>query len=117
IRGFHVTGVQTCALPISSPPRPPLPPSGPPAGTYFSRRKLTAPLPPSPPLTKMRAVSRNTAPPPILGRTAAEKTRGDPSRNRPQLFPTPAPPARTDGSGSAAAQHGARVRPTRARRR
>ena len=33
------------------PPSPPSPPSGPPKGTNFSRRKLTTPLPPSPPLT------------------------------------------------------------------
>src|SRR5205823_12514497 len=43
------------------PPRPPLPPSGPPRGTYFSRRKLTAPAPPSPALTKILARSINIA--------------------------------------------------------
>src|SRR5215469_6689354 len=36
---------------ITSPPSPPSPPSGPPRGTYFSRRKLQQPGPPSPPLT------------------------------------------------------------------
>src|SRR5437016_12677881 len=43
------------------PPRPPLPPSGPPRGTYFSRRKLNAPAPPSPALTKILARSINIA--------------------------------------------------------
>ena len=33
------------------PPRPPAPPSGPPLGTYFSRRKETQPFPPSPAFT------------------------------------------------------------------
>src|SRR4029077_5104022 len=36
---------------MTSPPWPPSPPSGPPRGTYFSRRKLQQPRPPSPPLT------------------------------------------------------------------
>ena len=39
------------AVRITAPPSPPLPPSGPPRGTYFSRRNDTAPRPPSPPLT------------------------------------------------------------------
>jgi len=34
---------------MTSPPWPPSPPSGPPRGTNFSRRKLTQPRPPSPP--------------------------------------------------------------------
>src|SRR5271163_4984785 len=33
---------------VTSPPRPPSPPLGPPRGTYFSRRKARHPLPPSP---------------------------------------------------------------------
>src|SRR5262249_17686877 len=37
------------------------PPSGPPRGTYFSRRKLQQPAPPSPPLTKMVTRSTNMA--------------------------------------------------------
>ena len=41
------------------PPRPPSPPSGPPAATYFSRWKETAPPPPLPARTVMRAVSMN----------------------------------------------------------
>src|ERR1700720_1625299 len=41
------------------PPRPPSPPSGPPRGTYFSRRNETAPLPPSPAITSMTASSKN----------------------------------------------------------
>src|SRR6266850_301092 len=44
---------------ITSPPRPPSPPSGPPRGTYFSRRKLTVPLPPFPAWTSMWASSMN----------------------------------------------------------
>src|SRR5215471_5608805 len=37
----------------TSPPWPPSPPSGPPLGMYFSRRKLLAPLPPWPEITVM----------------------------------------------------------------
>src|SRR5687767_15996446 len=33
---------------MTSPPRPPSPPLGPPHGSYFSRRKLIQPRPPSP---------------------------------------------------------------------
>src|SRR5207245_5013934 len=44
----------------TSPPLPPLPPSGPPRGTSSSRRKVSAPAPPSPPLTKIFARSVNT---------------------------------------------------------
>src|SRR5579885_2652887 len=36
---------------MTSPPSPPSPPSGPPLGTYFSRRKLLQPEPPSPAFT------------------------------------------------------------------
>src|SRR5262245_39137857 len=43
------------------PPRPPSPPSGPPRGTYFSRRKLTQPSPPGPLRIVMKASSRNRA--------------------------------------------------------
>src|SRR5713101_3844248 len=43
----------------TSPPRPPSPPSGPPNSMNFSRRKLTAPAPPSPLFTKILAWSRN----------------------------------------------------------
>src|SRR5438132_3686671 len=38
---------------MTSPPWPPSPPSGPPRGTYFSRRKLTQPRPPSPARTSI----------------------------------------------------------------
>src|SRR3990170_3153128 len=41
------------------PPRPPSPPSGPPRGMYFSRLKLTAPLPPLPAWTSILASSMN----------------------------------------------------------
>ena len=44
---------------MTLPPSPPSPPSGPPLGTYFSRRKLQQPRPPSPPLTKMVTRSMN----------------------------------------------------------
>src|SRR5256885_12175528 len=40
-------------------PLPPAPPSGPPRGTFFSRRKLTMPSPPLPAWTSMRASSTN----------------------------------------------------------
>src|ERR1700732_695144 len=43
---------------MTLPPSPPSPPSGPPRGTYFSRRKLQQPRPPSPPLTY--SVTRST---------------------------------------------------------
>src|SRR4051812_38489593 len=42
------------------PPSPPSPPSGPPLGTYFSRRKLLIPRPPSPAFTKNSTRSTNT---------------------------------------------------------
>src|SRR5881296_506484 len=42
------------------PPLPPSPPEGPPRGTYFSRRKATQPLPPSPAFTEILASSTNT---------------------------------------------------------
>ena len=41
------------------PPLPPSPPSGPPFGTYFSRRNVAAPRPPSPPFTKSSTRSTN----------------------------------------------------------
>jgi hypothetical protein len=43
----------------TSPPGPPLPPFGPPRGTYFSRRKLTQPRPPSPAKTRILVSSIN----------------------------------------------------------
>ena len=39
---------EVVAAKIMLPPSPPSPPSGPPFGMYFSRRKLTQPLPPRP---------------------------------------------------------------------
>ncbi len=44
---------------MTEPPLPPSPPAGPPSGTYFSRRKATAPSPPLPAFTSIRAVSKN----------------------------------------------------------
>src|SRR5690606_40724826 len=52
IRDFHVTGVQTCALPIS----PPSPPTSTPSPTPFRR-------PPPPPSTVSWAPSSPTTPP------------------------------------------------------
>src|SRR5215470_15061466 len=48
---------------MTSPPRPPSPPEGPPRGTYFSRRKATQPLPPSPAFRRILASSTNTGEP------------------------------------------------------
>ena len=45
------------ATSTTSPPGAPSPPSGPPLGTYFSRRKLMEPLPPRPARTQMLALS------------------------------------------------------------
>ena len=45
---------------ITLPPAPPSPPSGPPRGTYFSRRKLRTPGPPSPAATSICTRSTNT---------------------------------------------------------
>src|SRR6185312_4585829 len=47
---------------ITSPPRPPSPPDGPPRGTNFSRRKAMQPLPPSPAFTRILASSINICP-------------------------------------------------------
>ena len=44
---------------MTSPPFPPSPPSGPPFGTYFSRRKLTCPSPPFPDFIIILALSAN----------------------------------------------------------
>src|SRR5262245_33127652 len=46
---------------MTEPPSPPSPPSGPPLGTYFSRRKLLIPRPPSPAFTKISTRSTNTS--------------------------------------------------------
>src|SRR5207302_380508 len=47
---------------MTSPPLPPSPPSGPPFGTNFSRRKLTHPRPPLPACAKTLIRSTNIAP-------------------------------------------------------
>src|SRR5580693_7743127 len=44
---------------MTSPPRPPLPPQGPPNSMYFSRRNATQPLPPLPDAIYTLATSRN----------------------------------------------------------
>src|SRR4051812_3868036 len=44
---------------MTSPPRPPSPPLGPPRGTNFSLRKATHPLPPSPAFMRIFASSMN----------------------------------------------------------
>src|SRR6516162_7604035 len=46
---------------ITSPPRPPLPPSGPPSGLNFSRCTDAQPFPPSPALTRSVTWSANSA--------------------------------------------------------
>ena len=53
-RLYRWASVAQCglALTITLPPLPPSPPLGPPRGTYFSRRKLMQPHPPSPAFTK-----------------------------------------------------------------
>ncbi len=55
------TSVLRCgsATANTEPPTPPLPPSGPPRGTNFSRRKLSEPLPPCPAVTWMSTSSTN----------------------------------------------------------
>src|SRR5690625_2858991 len=71
---------------MTSPPLPPSPPSGPPWATYFSRRKLVAPWPPSPPLTTIRAPSRNndrTSSPNIKGASRPGKRPSSPCTRRP----------------------------------
>src|SRR5262249_39927735 len=60
------------------PPLPPSPPLGPPRGTYFSRRKLHIPRPPSPPDTN--TVTRSTNMVLILA---------DPSRRCPTCLVSP----------------------------
>src|SRR3546814_11244772 len=54
MRVFRLATHSTC----TSPPRPPSPPSGPPNSMNFSRRKLTAPPPPSPLRIQILASSR-----------------------------------------------------------
>src|SRR5262245_46575924 len=58
------------------PPSPPSPPEGPPFGTNFSRRNATAPLPPSPALTRTTTSSTNCMVPPT-GRPEAALRRYD----------------------------------------
>src|SRR5690606_21277461 len=90
----------------TSPPRPPSPPSGPPRGTYFSRRKLLAPLPPSPALTKIFTWSRNTDGIPAFQR----KKPCTPARGT-GLVPDGRPPA-FPALGAAAAVRLSAARPT-----
>src|SRR5438128_9780773 len=71
--------VPATARTTTSPPSPPSPPSGPPFGTYFSRRKLQQPLPPSPPLTNR--VTRST------NMNGAAVLRSQPMPRQPQLYP------------------------------
>ncbi len=60
---------------MTLPPRPPSPPSGPPRGTYFSRRKLRQPLPPSPPMHSMVMRSTNTVCGPLDGAAERQEAR------------------------------------------
>ena len=57
-KSFNVFMLSSTSKMIS-PPFPPSPPSGPPSGTYFSRRKLTWPLPPFPDFIIIFALSAN----------------------------------------------------------
>src|SRR5471030_715347 len=54
---------------ITSPPRPPSPPLGPPRGTYFSLRNARQPLPPSPALTRILTSSINMLVQTMFGQT------------------------------------------------
>src|SRR4051794_37553188 len=65
---------------ITSPPRPPSPPDGPPRGTNFSRRKAMHPLPPSPAFTRIIASSINM---PIFDCTV--RCRDSPLKHRPRF--------------------------------
>src|SRR5690606_13103037 len=72
-----------------SPPRPPSPPSGPPNSMNFSRRKLTAPAPPSPLFRKILHWSRNfIGRAPARGKHAAQTKTGErnpfPRNSRPR---------------------------------
>src|SRR6185503_1174148 len=63
------------ACTITSPPRPPSPPFGPPNSMNFSRRNDTQPLPPSPERTYTLASSRNFMAPHMRCRTAKGEAR------------------------------------------
>src|SRR5262249_2404259 len=65
---------------ITSPPRPPFPPSGPPSGLNFSRRTEAQPCPPPPPFTRRFPGSATSAPASFL--LGGRAPRG-PSRRRP----------------------------------
>src|SRR3546814_413141 len=60
---------------MTSPPLPPLPPSGPPYSMNFSRRKETAPGPPAPERMKIFAWSRNCMSAAVMGCGAYDKAR------------------------------------------
>ena len=47
----HQRVVALARFQMTSPPRPPSPPEGPPRGTNFSRRNAMQPFPPSPAFT------------------------------------------------------------------
>src|SRR5690606_31660996 len=64
------------------PPRPPSPPSGPPFGMNFSRRKLATPLPPWPALTSMVASSTNFMVSYLLGETYSNQKQRAPPLGR-----------------------------------
>src|SRR5215468_427867 len=75
---------------ITSPPRPPFPPSGPPSGLNFSRRTEAQPCPPSPAFTRRAARSANSATVSFLpggrarpGRLAPRRVRGGPAAGPP----------------------------------
>src|SRR6266550_929766 len=77
---------------ITSPPRPPFPPSGPPSGLNFSRRTEAQPCPPSPAFTRRATWSANSATASFLpggrarhgpGRLAPKRVRGGPAAGPP----------------------------------
>src|SRR5690348_13243464 len=84
------------------PPRPPSPPSGPPRGTYFSRRKDADPSPPLPAITSIFASSKNFMALAGKRHANAERDEGEPGENVQSLADPRAPadprpdPARED---------------------
>src|ERR1051326_7612571 len=83
---------------MTSPPRPPSPPDGPPRGTNFSRRNATQPLPPSPALTRMIAWSMNTDAR-SMRNSAARLEFGATHRTRGKRIPQPRPRSPAPGPG------------------
>src|SRR5687768_6366105 len=64
---------------MTSPPRPPSPPFGPPHGSYFSRRKLMQPRPPSPAVSFTVHSSTNIRPTMQKGRRLPRECQPQPT--------------------------------------